>query len=85
MKKKEKGGRNCFRRRRGLRQAVVRYVRAPLTEDREALQGLREGVPVEEGRWVIGVLARELSGRQGARVSFVKSLPSHGLDLPPVK
>lgn len=34
---------------------------------------------------MIGVLARELSGRQGARVSFVKSLPSHGLDLPPVK
>lgn len=66
-------------------KAVVRYVRAPLTEDREALQGLREGVPVEEGRWAIGVLARELSGRQGARVSFVKSLPSHGLDLPPVK
>lgn len=31
-------------------KAVVRYVRAPLTEDREALQGLREGVPVEEGK-----------------------------------
>lgn len=66
-------------------KAVVRYMCAPLTEDREALQGLREGVPVEEGKWVMGVLARELSGRQGARVSFVKSLLSHGLDLPPVK